>query len=72
VRDDEQRAEAADVVRELRALRREVLADPRLLVAEAVQRRQLHEIVVHRSRRIGARWVQRHREIAGSHPEPPP
>jgi hypothetical protein len=53
-------------------LRREVLPDPRLLVAEPVERRQLLEIVVHRVRRIRPRRMQRHREIAETHRDPPP
>jgi len=53
-------------------LRGEVLADPGFLVAEPVQQCQLLQIVVHRFRRIGARRVQRHREIPQSHRDPPP
>jgi len=58
--------------RDVLPLRREVLADPRLLVAEPVQRRQLGEVVVHRLGRVGPGRVQRHREIAESHRDPPP
>jgi hypothetical protein len=53
-------------------LRGEMLADPGFLVAEPVQRCQLRQVIVHRLRRIGARRVQRHREIPQPHQDPPP
>src|SRR3989475_7181303 len=44
--------------------RREVLADPRLLEPQAIERDELLEILLHRPGGVGAGRVQRHREVS--------
>src|SRR2546427_2427952 len=46
--------------------RREVLADPRLLEPEAIERDELLEVLLHRPRGVGPGRVQRHREVSRS------
>ena len=53
--------------RDVLPLRGDVLADPRLLVAELVEEDELLEVVGHRPAGIGARRVERHREVADAH-----
>src|SRR3989441_650500 len=44
--------------------RREVLADPRLLEPQAIERDKLLEVLLHRPGGVGAGRVQRHREVS--------
>ena len=53
--------------RDVLPLRRDVLADPGLLVAELVEEHELLEVVGHRAAGIRARRVERHREVADAH-----